>query len=74
LADGSRDRDLGHVRGQFFSVHGLEVTIDQRTTPVRHQPIIVQAEIGILGMLVKVVAANRCVPTHPGSKPGTGSR
>lgn len=45
--------NLGHSSGKFFTIEGLHVRSD--TGPVREwsQPIINQAEIGILGILVK---------------------
>ncbi|MDV6263926.1 NDP-hexose 2,3-dehydratase family protein [Rhodococcoides yunnanense] len=48
--------NITHVSGKFFSVMGVDVTTDHRATERWQQPIIVQPEIGILGILVKVVA------------------
>jgi oxidase EvaA len=47
---------LRHSSGRFFTVEGLSVRTD--FGPARHwcQPIIVQPEIGILGILVKRIA------------------
>jgi len=45
--------NLGHRSGRFYSVEGLEVATDHREVPSWQQPIIVQPEIGILGLLVK---------------------
>lgn len=45
--------NLGHVSGRFFSVQGLDVATAHRETPSWTQPIILQPEIGILGILVK---------------------
>ena len=48
--------NLAHRSGRFFTVEGLRVAVrDQRLGPVREwqQPIIVQQEIGILGILAK---------------------
>ncbi|MEU7171966.1 NDP-hexose 2,3-dehydratase family protein [Micromonospora tulbaghiae] len=45
--------NLAHRTGQFFSVEGLEVRTDHREVESWSQPIIVQPEIGILGILVK---------------------
>ncbi|GGU72538.1 NDP-hexose 2,3-dehydratase family protein [Lentzea flava] len=42
--------NLGHVSGKFFTVEGLRV---RQPKQVWHQPIINQAEVGILGILVK---------------------
>jgi oxidase EvaA len=48
-----RTGDLVHHSGKFFSVAGLRVRTDHREVPEWTQPIIVQPEIGILGILVK---------------------
>lgn len=47
--------DLTHVSGQFYRIGGLEVTTGTGTGTGRSwsQPIIHQAEVGILGLLVK---------------------
>lgn len=45
--------DLVHRSGRFFSVRGLDVTRSGRGTDSWQQPIIVQPEHGILGILVK---------------------
>jgi len=42
--------NLTHRTGKFFSIEGLEVAVDGSHW---QQPVIVQAEIGILGILVK---------------------
>ncbi len=45
--------DIAHRSGKFFAVRGLRVHTDQQGTASWSQPIIVQPEIGILGILVK---------------------
>lgn len=45
--------NLAHRSGRFFSVEGLEVTTDHREIGSWRQPIILQPETGILGILVK---------------------
>lgn len=45
---------LAHHSGRFFSVEGLEISTDHRETESWSQPIILQSEIGILGILVKM--------------------
>ncbi|WP_051717466.1 NDP-hexose 2,3-dehydratase family protein [Streptomyces sp. NRRL F-5727] len=45
--------DLVHGSGRFFSVRGLDVTHSGREVDSWQQPIIVQPEHGILGILVK---------------------
>jgi dTDP-4-dehydro-6-deoxy-alpha-D-glucopyranose 2,3-dehydratase len=44
---------IRHDSGRFFSVEGLEVETDHAPAPSWAQPIIVQPEVGILGILVK---------------------
>jgi oxidase EvaA len=44
---------IRHRSGQFFSVDGLEISTDHGPVPSWAQPIIVQPEVGILGILVK---------------------
>ncbi|QXV61248.1 NDP-hexose 2,3-dehydratase [Amycolatopsis sp. TNS106] len=54
--------DLVHHTGKFFAVRGLEVGTDHRETAAWTQPIIHQPEIGILGIVVKVVRGEvRCL-------------
>lgn len=45
--------DLRHRSGRFFSIAGLDVRTDYGQVPSWCQPIILQPEIGILGILVK---------------------
>nr|WP_042193112.1 NDP-hexose 2,3-dehydratase family protein [Kibdelosporangium sp. MJ126-NF4]CEL20573.1 2,3-dehydratase [Kibdelosporangium sp. MJ126-NF4]CTQ89484.1 2,3-dehydratase [Kibdelosporangium sp. MJ126-NF4] len=45
--------NLAHRTGRFFSVEGIEVSTDHREVPEWTQPIILQPEIGILGILVR---------------------
>ncbi|MEU4211558.1 NDP-hexose 2,3-dehydratase family protein [Streptomyces sp. NPDC026206] len=45
--------NLAHISGRFFSVEGLRVRTDRPRLGSWTQPIIVQPEIGILGLLVK---------------------
>lgn len=45
---------IGHVTGRFFTIQGVEVRITRGAAVTRwSQPIILQPEIGILGILVK---------------------
>nr|BAO66536.1 NDP-hexose 2,3-dehydratase [Streptomyces sp. MJ635-86F5] len=48
-----RTGDLVHRSGRFFTVEGLHVTVDEGRRGDWHQPIIRQAEVGILGILAK---------------------
>ncbi|WSN14693.1 NDP-hexose 2,3-dehydratase family protein [Micromonospora sp. NBC_01699] len=45
--------NLGHRSGRFFTVEGLHVTVEEGPFPEWQQPIIVQPEVGILGILTK---------------------
>lgn len=47
------DGRLAHDSGRFFSVEGLHVRTDSPVRPEWVQPIIVQPEIGFLGLVVK---------------------
>ncbi|MGW4940882.1 NDP-hexose 2,3-dehydratase family protein [Actinoplanes sp. NPDC004185] len=47
------DGNLRHRSGRFFTVEGLEVTVDEDPAQHWHQPVIVQPEVGILGLLAK---------------------
>ncbi|WP_127359051.1 NDP-hexose 2,3-dehydratase family protein [Actinacidiphila soli] len=47
--------NIVHDSGRFFSVCGLEIRTDHREVASWSQPIIVQPEIGILGILVKMI-------------------
>lgn len=46
---------VAHRTGRFFSVQGLEIDTDHRDPGRWSQPVIVQPEIGILGIAVRVV-------------------
>jgi oxidase EvaA len=50
-----RTGDIVHDSGRFYAVRGLRVATDHREVAAWSQPIIVQPEIGILGILVKIV-------------------
>ena len=45
--------NIGHDSGKFFTVEGLEIQLSDGPVPSWDQPIIVQPEFGILGVLVK---------------------
>jgi oxidase EvaA len=53
LAEWRVDDCLIHSSGRFFTVEGLSVSTNFGPTPQWSQPIIVQPDIGILGILVK---------------------
>ncbi|WP_197285126.1 NDP-hexose 2,3-dehydratase family protein [Sciscionella sediminilitoris] len=48
--------NLVHRSGQFFSIEGLDVRTDREWAGHWRQPIIVQPEVGVLGILVKRIA------------------
>ncbi|GHE48410.1 NDP-hexose 2,3-dehydratase family protein [Streptomyces capitiformicae] len=47
--------NLCHTSGRFYSVEGLQVQTDGEWNPQWTQPVIVQPEMGVLGLLVKEV-------------------
>ncbi len=52
------DTDTGNLRhrsGGFFTVEGFRVATNRREVTAWQQPIIIQPEVGILGILAKVV-------------------
>lgn len=53
LPDWRVDDRLTHSSGRFFTIEGLSVRTNFGPAPQWSQPIIVQPEIGILGILVK---------------------
>lgn len=47
--------DLEHATGGFFSIRGLSVRTNIGTVPTWSQPVIHQPEIGVLGIITKVI-------------------
>ncbi|MFF3487431.1 NDP-hexose 2,3-dehydratase family protein [Streptomyces sp. NPDC002701] len=47
--------NLRHESGRFFSVEGLHVTADALPAGGRRQPIIVQPEVGLLGIVAREI-------------------
>lgn len=47
--------DLSHVTGSFFSIIGIDVSTNFGQISQWRQPIILQSEIGILGIIVKKI-------------------
>ncbi|MDT0329521.1 NDP-hexose 2,3-dehydratase family protein [Nocardiopsis lambiniae] len=45
--------DLVHDSGRFFSITGLRSVVDGDPGTLRHQPVIHQPEVGVLGLLAK---------------------
>src|ERR1044072_4989401 len=50
-----RTGDIGHRSGGFFALRGIRVDTNRRAIGSWSQPIIVQPEIGMLGLVVTVV-------------------
>jgi oxidase EvaA len=53
------DTNLRHESGKFYSIEGIRVTTNYGETQRWDQPIINQPEIGILGILTKIVDGER---------------
>jgi dTDP-4-dehydro-6-deoxy-alpha-D-glucopyranose 2,3-dehydratase len=68
-----RTGNLGHASGRFFTIEGLAVRTDYGPVPAWTQPILVQPEIGVLGLLVKqiggVLYALMQAKMEPGNDP-----
>jgi oxidase EvaA len=61
---------LGHESGKFFSIEGIRTTTDYGPIPRWDQPIIHQPEIGILGILTRVVGGVRYYLMQSKVEPG----
>ena len=55
----SVDTNLRHQGGNFYSIQGIRVVTNYGETQKWEQPIINQPEIGILGILTKVLDGER---------------
>lgn len=64
----ARDGDLVHDSGRFFTVSGMRVRGPEG--PGRDQPVIVQPEIGVLGLLVKDLDGEPHVLLQAKAEPG----
>ena len=53
------DTNLRHQGGKFYSIEGIRVVTNYGETQEWEQPIINQPEIGILGILTKVIDGER---------------
>ena len=53
------DTNLRHQEGKFYSIEGIRVITNYGETQEWEQPIINQPEIGILGILTKVINGER---------------
>ncbi|MFI9154605.1 NDP-hexose 2,3-dehydratase family protein [Streptomyces sp. NPDC053367] len=73
LDDWSTDADTGEIRhrtGRFFSVRGVSVACPQNAVPHWQQPIILQPETGILGILVRRTPAGPRLLLQAKAEPG----
>ncbi|MFD0417077.1 NDP-hexose 2,3-dehydratase family protein [Streptomyces sp. NPDC127108] len=64
----TRDGDLVHDSGRFFTVSGMRVRGPEG--PGRDQPVILQPEIGVLGLLVKQLDGEPHVLLQAKAEPG----
>ncbi|WP_237307948.1 NDP-hexose 2,3-dehydratase family protein [Streptomyces alboflavus] len=64
----TRDGDLVHDSGRFFTVSGMRVRGPEG--PGRDQPVIVQPEIGVLGLLIKDLDGEPHVLLQAKAEPG----
>ncbi|MCF6525438.1 NDP-hexose 2,3-dehydratase family protein [Streptomyces sp. JJ36] len=62
--------NLRHRSGRFFTVEGLEVTTGRREVPSWTQPVIVQPESGLLGILVQDLGGVRHFLLQAKMEPG----
>jgi dTDP-4-dehydro-6-deoxy-alpha-D-glucopyranose 2,3-dehydratase len=64
------DTNLRHQGGKFYSIEGIRVITNYGETPEWEQPIINQPEIGILGILTKVIDGERKYLMQAKMEPG----
>ncbi len=64
---------LGHASGRFFSVEGLKVETDFGPVSQWFQPIVRQAEIGILGLIVRRIDGLLHVLMQVKNEPGNAA-
>lgn len=62
--------NLGHDSGKFFSIQGLRVKTNWGEVATWDQPIIVQPEVGILGIITKVEKNERYFLMQAKMEPG----
>lgn len=73
LSDWYFDKNTGnlvHASGRFFSIQAIRATAKRPQPLDLHQPIIVQPEIGVLGILTKEVNGVRHVLVQAKNEPG----
>lgn len=61
---------LAHRSGKFFSVHGVRIATDFGSVPTWSQPIVHQPEIGILGVITRVIDGVRHFLLQAKTEPG----
>ena len=64
------DTNLRHQEGKFYSIEGIRVITNYGETQEWEQPIINQPEIGILGILTKVINGERKYLMQAKMEPG----
>ncbi|WP_316528309.1 NDP-hexose 2,3-dehydratase family protein [Kitasatospora brasiliensis] len=64
---------IGHRSGRFFTVEGLAVRTNFGSTPHWCQPVIVQPDIGVLGILVKRIEGVRHFLMQTKMEPGNSA-
>ena len=64
------DTNLRHQSGKFFSIEGIRVITNYGETQEWEQPIINQPELGILGILTKVIDGERKYLMQAKMEPG----
>ncbi len=64
------DTNLRHQGGKFYSIEGIKVMTNYGETQEWEQPIINQPEIGILGILTKVIGGQRKYLMQAKMEPG----
>lgn len=67
---GGEPRMISHRSGKFFSLQGLRVETDFGPVPAWEQPIVLQPEIGILGVITRMIGGVRHLLLQAKSEPG----
>jgi oxidase EvaA len=63
-------KNLKHSSGKFFSIEGINVTTNFGFKQKWEQPIIIQPEIGILGIITKIINGTRYFLMQAKMEPG----
>ncbi len=67
---GGEPRQIVHRSGKFFAVQGLRVETDFGPVPAWEQPIVLQPEIGILGVITRMIGGVRHFLLQAKNEPG----